>query len=394
MTVALDNYVGREQAFVKHTLLRSYFSALIHKIVSRYDEFVYVDGFSGPWGSIDEDFSDTSFGISLAEMQKAKQRWASYGRTIRMRALLVEKQQNAFLRLRRVSDRFPDIEVEPLHGEFVSLVPTLLARIPRNAFSFLFIDPKGWRIDMSSIAPLLHRPNCEVLFNFMFEFINRAASMSEAVTVQGLDDLIVAAGWRPKLVGATAIAGKTLADARKEILVEAFSHTMQSIGEYGFVAETPIFRPLKDRTLYSLIYATRRSSGIEVFRKVQIETLITQETLRTSMRRAKSHGTQVELFGQVEMGKTETEMYLEAERKKADALLLELAPAYPDGVTYGDVWPQVLARHAVTKPELNKMASTHRKEGRLYFPDWLQGQRVPADCGRIARSPAVPQKTD
>jgi three-Cys-motif partner protein len=158
MTLALEKYVGREQAFIKHSLLRSYFSALIHKIVSKYDEFVYVDGFSGPWESADEDFGDTSFGISLVEMRKAKQAWASRGRTIRMRALLVEKRRKAFASLQTVRDRFPEIEVEPFHGEFVPLVPTLLARIPNNAFAFLFIDPKGWRIDMNGIAPLLRRP--------------------------------------------------------------------------------------------------------------------------------------------------------------------------------------------------------------------------------------------
>jgi hypothetical protein len=57
---------------------------------------------------------------------------------------------------------------------------------------------------------------------------------------------------------------------RKEILVEAFSDTLGRIGNYGFVAETPIFPPRKDRTVYSLIYATRRPPGIEVFGKAQI----------------------------------------------------------------------------------------------------------------------------
>ncbi len=73
---------------------------------------------------------------------------------------------------------------------------------------------------------------------------------------------------------------------------------MGRIGNYGFVAEAPIFPPRKDRTVYSLIYATRRPPGIEAFRKAQIETLVTQETVRASMRKAKSHGTQSELFGQ------------------------------------------------------------------------------------------------
>ena len=72
MLAAPGQYAGREQAYVKHFLLRNYFSDLIHKIASGYDEFVYLDGFSGPWQSKDDKFGDTSFGIALAAMRSAK----------------------------------------------------------------------------------------------------------------------------------------------------------------------------------------------------------------------------------------------------------------------------------------------------------------------------------
>jgi hypothetical protein len=49
-----------------------------------------------------------------------------------------------------------------------------------------------WRVPLANLQPLLARSKSEVTFNFMFEFINRAASMSEPVTVAGLDD----AAWR------------------------------------------------------------------------------------------------------------------------------------------------------------------------------------------------------
>ncbi len=386
MALNLDDYAGREQAFVKHSLLHSYFSALIHKITSKYDEFVYIDGFSGPWESVDENFADTSFGIALTEMRKAKATWTKSDRPIRMRALLVEKNLKAFNNLKAIPVRFPDIEIEPFPGEFVSLVPTLIGRIPAKAFSFIFLDPKGWRIDMNAIAPLIRRPNCEVLFNFMFEFINRAASMSEPITVKGLDELITAPGWRRKLQAATASPQLTQADARKEVLISAFTDTMRTIGDFEFVAETPIFRPLRDRALYSLIYATRRPPGIEVFRAAQRKALLTQRDVRGDMRDAKKHGPQSELFRQGEMG-SETEKYLENERRMANQLLLELAPPRPTHITYKDIWPRVLARYAVTKPELNDMAACHRRDGSLYFPDWPTGKRVPLDGGRIALSP-------
>ena len=45
-----------------------------------------------------------------------------------------------------------------------------------------------------------------------------------------------------------------------------------------------------------------------------------------------------------------------------------------------NVWPKVLARHAITKTELNKTAAAFRKEGHLIFPGWETGKRVPADA--------------
>ncbi|MBV9784973.1 MAG: three-Cys-motif partner protein TcmP [Acidisphaera sp.] len=296
MASAPEHYAGREQAYVKHFFLRNYFSDLIHKIASAYDEFVYVDGFAGPWQSADDRLGDTSLGIALAAMRSAREAWTRKGRNVRMHAMLVEKRAAAFRDLQRVPANYPDIDVRPFHGEFVPLVPRLLREMPPKAFAFLFIDPKGWRIDINAVAPLLHRPNTEVLFNFMFDFINRAASISGAPIVEGLNALIPVGDWRERLISARALGSRSLADVRKEILVDAFSQTVAKIGGYEFVAETPVFRTLSDRTLYSLIYATRKAPGIEVFRRAQTKTLREQEKVRRNVRQAKDSGPQTEAF--------------------------------------------------------------------------------------------------
>jgi hypothetical protein len=43
----IERYAGREQAYIKHFLLASYLEPFVHKIGSKYDQIVYVDGFSG-----------------------------------------------------------------------------------------------------------------------------------------------------------------------------------------------------------------------------------------------------------------------------------------------------------------------------------------------------------
>ena len=49
--VALENYVGREQSYVKHVFLERYLESLAHKTASTYSQIAYVDGFAGPWQS-------------------------------------------------------------------------------------------------------------------------------------------------------------------------------------------------------------------------------------------------------------------------------------------------------------------------------------------------------
>jgi len=70
-----------------------------------------------------------------------------------------------------------------------------------------------------------------VSFNFMFEFINRAASMNEPVTVNGLDE---ADALRP-LEASTFRTVRGMQDgltsaSAKEILVGAFSESLRQLG--------------------------------------------------------------------------------------------------------------------------------------------------------------------
>lgn len=381
MAVDLANYAGREPAFVKHILLDAYLEALIHKIASAYDHIVYVDGFSGPWQSAGTDYQDTSFGIALRSLRSAKETWKKLGRNVHMTAHLIEKSERPFQELVKLPPKFPDIEIVPHKGDFVAVARELARTIPRTAFAFLFIDPKGWRIDIRELEPLLSLPNCEVLFNFMFEFINRAASMREPVTVTGLDALIPDGDWRGQLSAATS------PDARKRILINAFAAVIGKIGGYRFVADTPVLRPLKDREIYSLVYATRKPPGIEVFRSCQAKALQKQSAMRGAAKAsAQTAATgQAEAFLFTEMAPDITAAFLAREAEAARQLLLEITPAAPQTITYGELWPQVLSRHAVRKADLNSMAAAMRKDKRLLFPGWPDGKRVPGDGFRVSR---------
>ena len=87
----------------------------------------------------------------------------------------------------------------------------------------------------------------------------------------------------------------------------------------------------------------------------------------------------MEAFLPTEMGPSETDTYLAQERKAAKQSLIQLVQACEQTLRYGSIWPRVLAKHSLTKAELNIIAAECRKDGTLAFPNWEAGKRVPAD---------------
>ena len=172
---------------------------LAHKTASSYPHVVYVDGFAGPWQSANEKFEDTSFGIALNALRQAKASWRERNRNVKMSAFLVERDPAAYKQLAQVPAKYPDIEIKTYQEDFFTVLAGILRDIPADAFAFFLIDPKGWRIPLRTLAPLLARPHSEVIFNFMFDFINRAASIKDPAVVAGLDELIPVGNWRSTL---------------------------------------------------------------------------------------------------------------------------------------------------------------------------------------------------
>jgi three-Cys-motif partner protein len=386
--VSLRDYVGREQSYVKHVFLESYLEALVHKTASVYPHIVYVDGFAGPWQSVSEKFEDTSFGIALNALRQAKDSWRKKQRKVHMSAFLVENDPAAYRQLASISSRYPDVTIRTYNDDFLAVLPSILKDVPDEAFAFFLIDPKGWRIPLCALKPLLARPCSEVIFNFMFDFINRAVSIRDGAVAAELDKLIPFGNWRSKLDEAERSASMT-SEGRKTILVEAFKQSLKELGNYKYVAETTVLRPLADRPLYCLFYATRHPKGIEVFRDCQAAALKKQSTARaaTKIKHSTNATGQGEFFESLhDMAPDRLQTVLQKEQIAAEATLLALAPRCPRFLIYQDLRAQVLARHVVRCADVNKIAARLRKENQLLFPDWENGKRVPQPGYRTQRA--------
>jgi hypothetical protein len=145
---------------------------------------------------------------------------------------------------------------------------------------------------------------------------------------------------------------------------------------------------LSPPTLYCLCYATRNPRGIEVFRDCQIKALEEQSKTRaaTKVKHAATSSGQGEFFESLhDMGPDALTSFLADERRQAQTTLLNLTPTQPRSILYEKLWPQVLARHVVRRPDVNAMAARLRGEEQLLFPDWEKGKRVPQALYRTQR---------
>lgn len=379
MAIDFANYVGREQAYVKHTFLDKYLPALVGRIGSTYDDFVYVDGFAGPWQSkAGETFEDTSFGIALRHMSEQKEFWSRRGRNVRMRAFLVEKHNLAYQQLIQSIDKFPLIDIKPLNGRIEDHSKHIASSIPSSTFSFSLIDPKGFpEIDL--LFPLISRKNSEALVNFMFDFANRFA---------GTDLISALTNWLSATTGDTRWQAEiaTLAGSAREEKIEWLAaESLRLNGSYKYAPVISVDKVRQDRVLYKLIFLSRHVKGLEVFRDSQYRTLEAQAEARSvakARKRAETNYTH-DLFasGVDAIPNDRSSLAIANGSKQAEFKLVEaLKLAGSSGVCWQDAWPPILNACVITRSKLGRIANELRKDGRIRAPDWpSERHQIPTD---------------
>ena len=256
-----DPYSDREQTKAKHFILKRYLQALALKVLRFYD-ITYVDGFSGPWKSQTEDFADSSFMIAINVLRDAQQQILNEtGRRPKIRCFFSENNRDAFAKLATSITPFHNpkehFEIKTYCGGFENAVPDIQAFIGPS-FPLIFIDPTGWTgYAFDKIKPLFDRPKCEVLINFMYDFINRAASMRDAKTIASLDPILGGPDWEERLDSNLP---------RGRAVEKLFRNTLKQTGDFNFMVSTKIDRSTADRPLFFIAYGTKSRDGLKAFR--------------------------------------------------------------------------------------------------------------------------------
>jgi len=301
-----EDYIGREQTFIKHNLLKSYLERLF-MIVGKYQESISdVDCFAGPWQEGRDDLRDTSIAISLNIMQKCQKGLQQRGENVQFRALYIEKDKERFGKLESfLTDRKEDeVDAKALPGEFYELRDDILKWCGEGNFTFFFIDPTGWRkaIEIPTLRPLLQRQNSEYLINFMFDFVLRAHTQAqfEEQMKEIFGEVLDTTGMTPKEREVFFMK-----QYRKRLKSAQPSTTRKPRSAY-----VKVLYPLKDRTEYELVYLTRHPLGIVVFMKESEKLDLIQKKVRAQAKQER----RVEKSGQREFPSASTKIKYEEDK--------------------------------------------------------------------------------
>lgn len=241
----------------KHEILRRYLEAWIPILsLVGFPTIAYVDGFAGP--GIYDNGEDGSPIIAL----KAALRHQALIQT-ELRFLFIEHDKKRAARLGecvaglglpsnfkvRIADGltfeqgFRKHLLDPYRGARKPLPPT-----------FAFIDPFGWTgVPFALVKEILAYKSCEVLFNFMYEEINRFIEHPDQT--KNFDDLFGTTDWRD----VTAI---TDARARREFFHNLYVRQLRDAAGARYVRSFEM-RNKKDATDYFLFFATNNPRGME-----------------------------------------------------------------------------------------------------------------------------------
>lgn len=361
------HYRGREQTYLKHFVLEQYLERVAYNIGSFADEFVYVDGFSGPWRATDEEYEDTSFVIAMNQLRSVRQGLADRGRQLNIRCVFVERNPASFAALQRAVSSIDDIDVQLLQGSFEDRIPDV-ARLVGSSFALVFIDPTGWSgFALDKIRPLL-QTNCEVLVNFMFDDINRHVDDPRESIAATFDALFGGPGFEldPD-------------EDRERQIIEFYVNRLRGAGSFAHTTYTRILKPEHERTYFYLAYGTGHPKGLLEFRRVERKLFPEQARVRHEAKRAArvTKSRQEELFA---AGTTEPPSVLETERETAiDAarVSIELAIETRRTVPFDELLLDAIEQPLVWESDVKAILKELRRRGRVRYEGLAPRERVP-----------------
>jgi three-Cys-motif partner protein len=372
----LSTYIDREQTQAKHFILGRYLQALAFKVLHGWD-ITYIDGFSGPWESRTEDFSDTSFMIAIGVLKDAQTRiLKDTGKRRRIKCFFSENDPAVYAQLVRAvtPHNKPEeaFEVQTFCGRFEDAVPQIKAAIG-TAFPLIFIDPTGWTgYPFQKIKPIFGSSKCEVLINFMYGHISRFVTSQDESTIASLDPILGGPGWWDRL-------DKSMQPG--PAAEKLFRDTLKQEGNFRYVISTKIDKSTADRPHFFLAYGTKDRAGLKAFRQTEYDALREHAKNRANAkeRKRETRTQTTDLFAGVEATVQEASIdQLVEEQKKLATDQLQKMLSSSDEMKFANIVDVLLQAFMLRETNVKDICAKLAKDGAIQNT-WGGGNRKPTD---------------
>lgn len=375
-----DPYLDREQTRAKHFILKSYLQALAFKVLT-FSDITYVDGFSGPWQSKTENFSDSSFMIAIGVLMDAQRQIASRGNgRRRIKCFFSESDPDAYVQLESAVAEYHQpldgFEIKTYEGKFEDAVSEIQSFIG-TSFPLIFIDPTGWTgYPFDKIKPLFAHRKCEVLINFMYDFINRFVYSDDPDIVESMNPILGGPGWPTRLD----------ASLPRGLAVEnLFRETLKATGRFEFVVSTKIDKATSERPHFFIAYGTKSADGLKTFRQTEYDALRKHAKNRaTAIERKRERRTNVvDMFADYEAEVKEAtidEIVADQKSLAKNQLLEVLTDGSP--IRFSSVVTALLEPFMLRETNVKDLCVELAKAGKIENT-WGNGNRKPQDESAI-----------
>lgn len=315
--------------------------------------------------------------IAISVLKDAqKQIFERSGARRRIRCFFSERNATAFSQLEEAVARFHKpaeaFEVKTYCGKFEDAAGEIQSFIG-TSFPLIFIDPTGWTgYPFAKIKLLFDRPKCEVLINFMYEFVNRFAHSDDEETIASLDPILGGPGWRARLDQ----------NLPRGLAVERlFRQTLKEVGSFNFVVSTRIDKATIERPHFFIAYGTKSADGLKAFRQTEYEALRehvrSRATAKAKIREERTLTSDMFAEHQSRMHEDTVDDIVEEQKSQATAdLMATLASRGPQ--QFSRVVVELLEAHMLRETNVKDICVALAKSGEIQNT-WGGGNRKPRD---------------
>jgi hypothetical protein len=239
-----------EQTKIKHKVFRDYFDKWV-KILGKYDNLNYIDGFGGCGAYKDQKdkVKEPYYGspILAARVIKDNQKHVNI--------LIVDKEKENITNLKGIF-KYLELDIKPtfINDTFDSAINKILDKVSNIAPTFVFIDPFGFEIKYSTLKRIMNIKKSEILFNFMFNGINRFLSLEQ--NEQIMNDLFGTNEWK----SLSELKGVE----RENKMINLYRSQLKRIAKFVFPYKMEF--PEMRRTYYYLFHLTNHYKGASIMK--------------------------------------------------------------------------------------------------------------------------------